>query len=215
MDESCKCCFPTQHEPLAGSLAGAGDSRALIAGSESTSLGPSPKQASCNSPASTANTEVAAAHTPTEGACSSADSVLTAPDTQGKQQVMERIHLTSPSKMLAASTIAKPPASCSPAAGLHLPGQVSTSSGHNPVADTLQLTTAPAVHGSPDALHASFTSAASWKGAPVSGLLGVRCADGPTDLADWPGEQTPAGILMSPAHLGQQDSTGNAGTTLH
>ena len=212
MDESCKCCFPTQHEPLAGSLAGAGGS---TEGSESTSLDPSPEQASCNSPALTANTEVAAADTPTKGACSSADFVLTAPDTQGNQQVMERIHLTSPSNMLAAGTITKPPASCSTAAGLHVPGQVSTSCGHNPMADTLHLTTAPAVHGSPDALHASFTSAGPWKGAPVSGLLGVRCADGQTDLADWPGEQTPAGIPMSPAHLGQQDSTGNAGMTLH
>ena len=128
---------------------------------------------------------------------------------------MERVHLTSPSKMLAADTINQAPASCPPAAG-DVPGQLSTSSGHNPMADTLQLTMTPAVHGFPHGLHPSFTSAGALKGAPASGLLGARYGHwrGQADHADW-GEQTPASNPVSPAHLEQQDSMGNAGMELH
>ena len=210
----CKHWNPTQHLPPAGSLAGAGGSRAHAEVSACTSLAALPEQASCNNPASSANTEAAAADTPTQGPLSSADFVLTAPDTQGNQQVLERIHLTSPTKMLAADTITQPPASGSPAAGLHVPGQVSISSVRTSMADASQLTPAPAVHGSPDALHDSCTSADTSKSAPTSGLLGVKYADAHTGFAGWPGEQTLAGNPVSPGHQRQQDSMSNAGTTL-
>lgn len=208
----CKHCFLTQHSPAAGSLAGAGSSVAHLVVPASTSISPLYDQASCNSPAFTATTKAAAADTPTQGP---ADFVLTAPDTQGNQQVMERIHLTSPSKMLAADAITWPPASYSPAARLHVPGQVSTSSGHNSVAGTLQLTRAPAVYGPPDALHDSFASADAWNCAPATGLLGMKCAEAHIDLADWPGEQAPAGSPVSRAHVEQHGSMGNAGMTWH
>ena len=79
------------------------------------------------------------------------------------------------------------------------------------MADALQLTRASAVHGSPDALHDPFASAEAWKCAPAEGLRGVNCADAHTDLADWPGEQAPAGDPVSAAHLEQHGSMGNAG----
>lgn len=222
--------FLTQHPCVAGSLTGAGSSQAQTDASSSTGLCPSPKQASCNSPACTATTSQAAATgTPTQHPSSSADFVLTAPDTQGNPQVMERIHIMSPFKMLAADT--RSPYSFPSAAGLYVQTQGTTSHAsngrtnwqnqmaepngetewQNQMAEPSQLLAAPAVHGPPDALHDSFTPAGALEGAPKTGLLGAQSADAHTDSPDRPIEQTSAGNPVTSAHLQQQGNVGSAG----
>ena len=75
-----------------------------------------------------------AAATASSGLNSSADFVLTAPDTHGKPQVVEKVYLASPSQMLAADTSAALSESCGPAAGLDVynlqPAVASHAQGH-------------------------------------------------------------------------------------
>ena len=155
-----------------------------------------------------------AAATPNQGPRSSADFVLTAPDTRGNQQIVERIHLTSPSQMLASDTISMAPVFNSPAAGLHVPGQESGL--RNPVADASQLPAAPALHRPTEAWHDSSMPAETSVNPPREAeLLVMRCPDAHNDVPDSISEQTAAGTPPSPAPLEQQDNVGNAGTLSH
>ena len=105
--------------------------------------------------------EAPALDTPSHGPHSSADFLLTAPDTQGNQQVMERIYLASPSQMLAAPTSPKSSASRLPAAGSEM--QQSQTAGadyihfHN--TDSAQSPDAPAVSAIPGTVQQSSTPA--------------------------------------------------------
>ena len=158
--------------------------------------------------------EAAPADTPSQGPHNySADFVLTAPNTQGKQEVVERIYLASPSQVLAADPTSVPPASSWDVPGLHTAGQdIGHANGwQDRVADVPQHATVPAVDGTTDSLRDSHTATdASADAARGTGLLGVGCLDSHSEDADVRGVQTPAGAPLIPAGLKEGNRLGTA-----
>lgn len=200
---------------VAGSLTGAGIPAAHAETYPTPSVGPSSNQGSQNRPSLHASIEVAAADTPSQGPRNSADFVLTAPNTQGKQEVVERIYLASPSQVLAADPSSTPLASSGGTTGLHTAEPETPNGWQDQMAEVSQHATAPAIDGATDALHDSLTATDTpATAARGTGLLGVGCLDPHRDHAAWPGVQTPAGMPLI-ADLKEADCMGNTSTAMH
>lgn len=202
--------LPFLQSPVAGIPTGAGIPAAHAETPPTPSVGPSSNQGSQNRPSLHASIEAAAADTPSRH--NSADFVLTAPNTQGKQEVVERIYLASPSQVLAADPSSMPLASSWGTTGLQTAKQETPNGWQDRMAEVSQHTTAPAVDAATDALHDSLTATDTL--AIAARGTGLGFVDPHSDYAAWPGVQTPAGMPLI-ADLKEEGCMGNTGTAMH
>lgn len=164
--------------PVAGSLAGLSTSVAHAQLCASSSADPAFQSVHKLSPSwksAATSSEASALETPSHGPHSSADLLLTAPDTQGKQQVVEKIYLASPSQMLAAPTSPVSIASRLPAAGSEMQqlqvAEAGFTRAHNMNGAQVQET--PAESQAIEALQQSFTPSVNSVGASAPANLAV------------------------------------------